>query len=160
MRISFDLPDHHVKVLAKWASVSRTLRTAESCCEDAGKELEEVDLEKYQWCAKELDSLVPALDQLHQSARSAIWCKQNPTSGKRHRLKVMDIHVDPKRPPRNIDPNVIDMIKEDIQKFGQEVPILVVPREDGTFTVVDGILRFKAIKLLGWVEIDAIEPTF
>ncbi len=53
-------------VLAKWASISRTLMTAQEACLEIGGE-------KYEWCANELEILTPVLDRLHRSVKEEIW---------------------------------------------------------------------------------------
>lgn len=75
MKITIDIPDMHVKLLSRWASVSRTLTTAESGCIQASnsQEVSDTDREMYGHCADELAELTPALDELHRLARQAIW---------------------------------------------------------------------------------------
>jgi hypothetical protein len=158
MKISFDLPEMYVTIISKWASVCRTLRTAQSACEDAAEALRidnETKFEMYSWCSQELEALIPALDNLHHTARSAIWAK-NQVKGIRYRLKVKQVVVQKERMMRLHSDISIEEMAGDIAEFGQEVPICI-RREDDKFVLIDGLLRLQAIKKLDWLEIDAIQ---
>ncbi len=80
MIITINLPDDHAKLLGKWASIARTIHTAESACYDAAgnTNLSSTDQEKYSWCLHELEMLNRPLDNLHQLVRSEIWKQQQP----------------------------------------------------------------------------------
>lgn len=72
--ITITIHEPYLKVLENWASVSRTLNTAKQACEDIQEVLEDNNMvEKAHFCAKELETLAPALDHLHQQARNALW---------------------------------------------------------------------------------------
>lgn len=74
--ITIEIHEPYLKVLSKWASVSRTLKTAKSCTAKAsteGSEFSEVEREKYAYCEQELEDLIPALDHLHVQAREQLW---------------------------------------------------------------------------------------
>lgn len=71
MRVMIGLFDDYVKILSKWASVSRTLNTARRAYEGS-------DNETYQYCAEELRILTPAIDSMHQASREKMWMLQNP----------------------------------------------------------------------------------
>lgn len=64
----------YLKILENWASVSRTLNTAKQACEEIDNDLmTKGDKEKFDFCAKELETLTPALDYLHQLVRDNSW---------------------------------------------------------------------------------------
>ncbi len=74
------ISENYLKILSKWASVSRTLNTARAACDD----IQEMDnlvaniQEKYQHCSHELEVLTPALDNMHQIIRSKLWQVDDP----------------------------------------------------------------------------------
>ncbi len=71
--ITVMIEEPYLKVLEQWASVGRTLRTAESCCNDAGQTLDDNTIEKYRYCSEELQALIPALEYLHHTVRGKLW---------------------------------------------------------------------------------------
>lgn len=74
MKIEIEISDQYARILSQWASVSRTLRTAERGCAHASDSgAPESDAEMYQNCANELNELIPALNELHRIARQAMW---------------------------------------------------------------------------------------
>lgn len=73
MKITIELSERDVLILASWASVSRTLNTAKRACEDSGEAVGPGDVETYHFCGVELEDLTPALDTLHRAARDQIW---------------------------------------------------------------------------------------
>jgi hypothetical protein len=81
MKIEIEIPDMHVKLLSQWASVGRTLRTAEAGFAQASdpQEITNTDREKYNHCANELADLIPALEELHRVVRQAMWNIANRT---------------------------------------------------------------------------------
>ncbi len=76
MIVTVEIPENYAKVLSEWASVSRTLRTAEEGCEEARDKGDERLTDKFQHCAQELEALIPALDFLHQAVRNELWKSQ------------------------------------------------------------------------------------
>jgi hypothetical protein len=75
MKITIDIPDMHVKLLSQWASVGRTLQTANKACSEAAEapHVSDTDAEMFRHCGNELDELIPALEELHRVARQAMW---------------------------------------------------------------------------------------
>lgn len=66
MKITIEITEPHLSVLSKWASVGRTLRTAQAACDSS-------EDETFNHCSNELEVIIPALDYLHYTARAEIW---------------------------------------------------------------------------------------
>ena len=86
-RVSID--DAYTRVLGKWASVSRTLNEAARLLEEAETDMTAIAdmapqtreqarerVDALQACVAELRAVGPALNHLHQSARSRLWEQQ------------------------------------------------------------------------------------
>jgi hypothetical protein len=79
MKVTIDIPDMYVKTLAKWASVSRTLKAANHICEEYISITEDgIWKDRAFTVSDELDDLIPALDILHRTVRDELW-KQLPS---------------------------------------------------------------------------------
>lgn len=86
MRITVDVPDMYVEMLAKWASVSRTLKASHRLLHEFLSTVELVSdgtTDEVTTNCDELRDITPALDALHQVVRSALWVE-------RRRLETMD----------------------------------------------------------------------
>ena len=75
MKITIELDESYIQILAEWVSVSTTLNTAKKACAYINTENLTVQ-EKFLQCEKELNAIEPALNYLHQLVRQEIW-KQN-----------------------------------------------------------------------------------
>ena len=72
------MPDQYVPLLSKWASVGRTLRTAQGICDEMTNQCVDTEIiEKASWCSHELEELTPSLDQLHHHLRTELWKLQS-----------------------------------------------------------------------------------
>ena len=71
--VTITIPEPYLSVLSKWASVSRTLRTAEDACDSVGNKLTDAEIERFGFCATELRALIPALDFLHKQCQQQLW---------------------------------------------------------------------------------------
>ena len=73
MKIEIEIEDtRHLVTLSRWASVQRTINHVLQVLETPEDELEDGD-----WfqAVEELREIGPALDRLHQAARSTMWAK-------------------------------------------------------------------------------------
>ncbi len=70
-------------------------------------------------------------------------------------LPVNQIIVDePNRLERNIlEDGVLLELKENVEKYGVKVPLLVTEYEDGTYHLVDGYRRLQVVKSLEYFEV-------
>lgn len=50
----------------------------------------------------------------------------------------------------------VESLAQSIKHFGQLVPIIVAPAEDGKYKLIDGERRLTAVKILGQTEINAV----
>jgi hypothetical protein len=75
MKLTIDIPDQYVKILSKWASVARTLHESERIINEClpPSILSEVKEDQISNNLEELNDIIPALDNLHSTVRSAIW---------------------------------------------------------------------------------------
>lgn len=61
--------------------------------------------------------------------------------------------------PRDIAPEKMELLKADIQKYPQFLQynaLKVYPMEDGTYIVIGGNMRCKALKELGYKEVPCV----
>ncbi len=71
MKVTIEINEADAEILARWASVSRTLNTAKKMCERVcGDNRIMYDAEV---CLEELEILEPQLNRLHQSVRNELW---------------------------------------------------------------------------------------
>lgn len=75
MKVTIELTDSQVKVLGKWASVSRTLNSAKVACDVALGEGDGLP-DHIRTCRDELDIIEPVLDSVHRTIRDQIWVLQ------------------------------------------------------------------------------------
>ena len=69
MRVVIDIPDMDLRTLARWASVSRTMKEAIRLIENNTID----DTERAIMCQEEMEQLEPVLDRLHRVVRNELW---------------------------------------------------------------------------------------
>lgn len=72
------------------------------------------------------------------------------------KIRVSKIVPDPANLRKNIDPDDIHTLAENIREHGQLDPIQVFTKNDGQYDLLDGERRWRAFRELGLEEIDAI----
>lgn len=74
VKIEIEISEQYVKILSKWASVSRTLNEAKSLLSNFSELTKDIELsERIDICFSELETIEPALNNLHQMARMKLW---------------------------------------------------------------------------------------
>jgi ParB family chromosome partitioning protein len=76
-------------------------------------------------------------------------------TGNRRFIPTDRIRSSPGRHPNSSDVQALRALSESMKKRGLAQPIVVREVEDG-FEVIDGELRLRASKMLGWASIDAV----
>lgn len=76
MKITIEIGAPYLKVLSGWASVSRTLKTAQYLASEHFDDESEAMADKAKMNYEELKDLEPALDYLHKLVQTQIWEKQ------------------------------------------------------------------------------------
>src|SRR5438874_11369269 len=70
-------------------------------------------------------------------------------------LPIGQIHSNPDQPRKNFDSGELEALKASIKERGLINPISVMQRGEGDYVLIAGERRFRAVRELGWTEIDA-----
>ncbi len=62
------------------------------------------------------------------------------------RIPLSDVRPDPAQPRKNFDPDQLAQLRASIAKRGQLLPVRVEATVDGTYTLLDGERRWRALK--------------
>ena len=79
-----------------------------------------------------------------------------PAAGGEISLPVVKIERNPFQPRRAFDPETIAEMAASIQTQGLIQPVVVNDRGDGTYELISGERRLRAVKKLGWEKIPAL----
>ncbi|OGG02693.1 MAG: hypothetical protein A3F83_14930 [Candidatus Glassbacteria bacterium RIFCSPLOWO2_12_FULL_58_11] len=79
-----------------------------------------------------------------------------PAPGGENSLPVEKIGRNPFQPRRAFDPEAIAEMAASIQTQGLIQPVVVNDRGDGTYELISGERRLRAVKKLGWAKIPAL----
>lgn len=82
--------------------------------------------------------------------------RQSPETREIARIPVARIHPGPMQPRRSFPPEAIAQLAESIRLHGLLSPLLVRPAGDGSYQLVAGERRLRALKLLGRAWADAM----
>lgn len=66
------------------------------------------------------------------------------------------IDPDPVQPRQAFPHTVIKERAESLRRQGQKTPIVVIPQENGRYTLFDGELRWRAASLIEWLNLKAV----
>lgn len=66
------------------------------------------------------------------------------------------IHPNPNQPRQTITSASIQAKARSLKRYGQISPLILVPSDDGCYTLLDGQLRWEGAKLLEWKTIRAV----
>jgi ParB family transcriptional regulator, chromosome partitioning protein len=96
-------------------------------------------------------STAPELTEVIEQLRSQL----ESTSGE---IEISVELIDPNRnqPRQTITPASIQAKARSLLKHGQISPLILVPSDNGRYTLLDGQLRWEAAKVLGWGKIRAV----
>lgn len=76
-------------------------------------------------------------------------------SGKKQ-IKVDLIDPNPEQPRQTIPASAITVKAHSLSKHGQITPIILIPKENNRYILLDGQLRWEAAKSLGWETIASV----
>ncbi len=76
------------------------------------------------------------------------------------RIAVTDIVPNAQQPRSRFDDEALDELAESIRSVGMIQPIIVRPIQNGTFQIVAGERRWRAARLAGLTEVDAIVRSY
>lgn len=68
---------------------------------------------------------------------------------------VSAIKPNPFQPRRNFDKDALEDLAQSLEKHGLIQPIVVIKKDENSFTLIAGERRLRAAKLLGWEKIKA-----
>ena len=71
-------------------------------------------------------------------------------------IAVELIDPDPVQPRQAFPLTLIKERAESLRRQGQKSPIVVIPKENGRYTLFDGELRWRAATLIGWSNLKAV----
>jgi ParB family chromosome partitioning protein len=78
-----------------------------------------------------------------------------PTAGLRE-IPVASIHPNPQQPRTHFDPEQLQELSDSIREHGLLQPVLVSQQVDGTFQLITGERRWRAVQLAGLATISAL----
>lgn len=78
------------------------------------------------------------------------------TTGGVHEISVSLIDPDLNQPRQTFPQFLIQERAESLRRQGQKTPIVVIPKNDGRYTLFDGELRWRAAPLIGWKTLKAV----
>lgn len=73
-----------------------------------------------------------------------------------HEIKISLIDPDPDQPRRSFPSSVVQERTESLRRYGQQTPIILIPRSNGRYSLFEGELRTRGATLLGWKTIRAV----
>ena len=73
-----------------------------------------------------------------------------------HEIEIVLIDPDPDQPRKSFPQSVVQERAESLRRYGQQTPIILIPRSTGRYTLFEGELRTRGATLLGWEKIRAV----
>ena len=73
-----------------------------------------------------------------------------------HEIEIVLIDPDPDQPRQSFPQSVVQERAESLRRYGQQTPIILIPRSTGRYTLFEGELRTRGATLLGWEKIRAV----
>lgn len=95
----------------------------------------------------------------NQSYNVAENNKNSSAKGDVYKIKLSEIYPNPNQPRKNFDQESLEELAESIRVHGLIQPIIVNKMDDG-YLIIAGERRYRACKLAGLTEIDAIVKNY
>lgn len=95
----------------------------------------------------------------NQSYNVAENSKTSSAKGDVYKIKLSEIYPNPNQPRKNFDQESLEELAESIRVHGLIQPIIVNKMDDG-YLIIAGERRYRACKLAGLTEIDAIVKNY
>lgn len=95
----------------------------------------------------------------NQSYNVAENNKSSSVKGDVYKIKLSEIYPNPNQPRKNFDQESLEELAESIRVHGLIQPIIVNKMDDG-YLIIAGERRYRACKLAGLTEIDAIVKNY
>ena len=108
--------------------------------------------EKIRRLGRGLEALLAPTTGLVADSRGL--ARQDPQAAQGFRtVPITAIATNPLQPRKDFDPTELDELKASIRSSGLLQPLLVRPRGTGSYELVAGERRFRAIQSIGWREV-------